>query len=313
MWVIYVVDANQTCPPISVVKDVVNPISIMMPHMISRFCLTSRPRELNYLVFPISRLDIPVLLEHPGIGYAAVVVLILLEIAAVGKPLIDLALTKEEVHVAAENYAISTLGMFKNKQSKHEMLVRYVDIEQNCIINITQKRRSTGVPYNKHKSCDLKDDTGYCIITQFPKDFIELPSAAFSIVIAYHIGLRQDALLCPERPQRLHFLFDELPPFYKQNLNRYHSCLNYSIVGYYIISDIIVTYINQVSREIWADFLNFNKLLIKFSHGESSCSSGHKVGESATLVLCHHISPQMDNTYDMLSMVVDLYKYKYSI
>ncbi|CAG7864399.1 unnamed protein product [Brassica rapa] len=111
MWVIYVVDANQTCPPISVVKDVVNPISIMMPHMISRFCLTSRPRELNYLVFPISRLDIPVLLEHPG--YAAVVVLILLEIAAVGKPLIDLALTKEEVHVAAENYAISTLGMFK--------------------------------------------------------------------------------------------------------------------------------------------------------------------------------------------------------
>ncbi|CAN6971420.1 unnamed protein product [Brassica rapa subsp. trilocularis] len=111
MWAIYVVDANQTCPPISVLKDVVNPISIMMPHMVSRFCLTSRPRELNYLPFPISRLDIPVLLEHPG--YAAVVALILLEIAAVGKPLIDLALTEEEVRVAAENYAISTLGMFK--------------------------------------------------------------------------------------------------------------------------------------------------------------------------------------------------------
>ncbi|CAF2134192.1 unnamed protein product [Brassica napus] len=111
MWAIYVVDANQTCPPISVVKDVVNLISIMMPHMISRFCLTSRPRELNYLPFPISRLDIPVLLEHPG--YAAVVALILLEIAAVGKPLIDMALTEEEVRVAAENYAISTLGMFK--------------------------------------------------------------------------------------------------------------------------------------------------------------------------------------------------------
>ncbi|CDY69592.1 BnaAnng30940D, partial [Brassica napus] len=59
------------------------------------FCLTSRPRECNYLPFPISRLDIPVLLEHPG--YAAVVALILLEIAAVGKPLIDLALTEEEV------------------------------------------------------------------------------------------------------------------------------------------------------------------------------------------------------------------------
>ncbi|KAG2281502.1 hypothetical protein Bca52824_052722 [Brassica carinata] len=89
MWAIYVVDANQTCPPISVVKDVVNPISIMMPHMISRFCLTSRPR------------------------YAAVVALILLEIAALGNPLIDLSLTEEEVRVAAENYVISTLGMFK--------------------------------------------------------------------------------------------------------------------------------------------------------------------------------------------------------
>ncbi|CAN6923098.1 unnamed protein product [Brassica oleracea] len=111
MWAIYVVDANQPCPPISVVKDVVNPISIMMPHMISRLCLTSRPRELNYLPFPISRIDIPVLLEHPG--YAAVVALILLEIAALGNPLIDLSLTEEEVRVAAENYAISTLGMFK--------------------------------------------------------------------------------------------------------------------------------------------------------------------------------------------------------
>ncbi|CAF1975521.1 uncharacterized protein LOC106425575 [Brassica napus] len=111
MWAIYVVDANQTCPPISVVKDVVNPISIMMPHMISRFCLTSRPRELNYLPFPISRIDIPVLLEHPG--YATVVALILLEIAALGNPLIDMSLTEEEVRVAAENYAISTLGMFK--------------------------------------------------------------------------------------------------------------------------------------------------------------------------------------------------------
>ncbi|CAN7031113.1 unnamed protein product [Brassica rapa subsp. trilocularis] len=111
MWAIYVVDANQTCPPISVLKDVVNPISIMMPHMVSRFCLTSRARELNYLPFPISRLDIPVLLEHPG--YAAVVALIMLEIAAVGKPLLDLALTDEEVRVAAENYAISTLCMFK--------------------------------------------------------------------------------------------------------------------------------------------------------------------------------------------------------
>ncbi|CAN7056788.1 unnamed protein product [Brassica rapa subsp. trilocularis] len=111
MWAIYVVDANQTCPPISVLKDVVNPISIMMPHMVSRFCLTSRARELNYLPFPISRLDIPVILEHPG--YAAVVALIMLEIAAVGKPLLDLALTDEEVRVAAENYAISTLCMFK--------------------------------------------------------------------------------------------------------------------------------------------------------------------------------------------------------
>ena len=38
--------------------------------------------------------------------------LILLEISAVGKPMIDLSLTEEEVRVAAENYAISTLAMF---------------------------------------------------------------------------------------------------------------------------------------------------------------------------------------------------------
>ncbi|KAG2304379.1 hypothetical protein Bca52824_033030 [Brassica carinata] len=110
MWAIYVVDANQTCPTTSVIKDVLKPISIMMPHMISRFCLTSRPRELNFLPFPISRLDIPVLLEHPG--YSPVVALILLEISAVGRPMIDLSLTEEEVRVAAENYAISTLAMF---------------------------------------------------------------------------------------------------------------------------------------------------------------------------------------------------------
>ncbi|KAG2314013.1 hypothetical protein Bca52824_017135 [Brassica carinata] len=110
MWAIYVVDANQTCPTTSVIKDVLKPISIMMPHMISRFCLTSRPRELNFLPFPISRLDIPVILEHPG--YSTVVALILLEISAVGKPMIDLSLTEEEVRVAAENYAISTLAMF---------------------------------------------------------------------------------------------------------------------------------------------------------------------------------------------------------
>ena len=41
------------------------------------------------------------------------VALILLEIAALGNPLIDLSLTEEEVRVAAENYAIPTLGMFK--------------------------------------------------------------------------------------------------------------------------------------------------------------------------------------------------------
>ncbi|KAG2304306.1 hypothetical protein Bca52824_032957 [Brassica carinata] len=154
MWAIYVVDANQTCPPTSVVKDVLNPISIMMPHMISRFCLTSRPRELNYLPFFISRLDIPVVLEHPG--YSAVVALILVEISAVGKPLIDLSLTEEEVRVAGRTMRYLRWSLY---------------------------------------------DSGYYIITQFPKDFIELPSEAFSIVIANHIGLRQDVLLCSGRPQ----------------------------------------------------------------------------------------------------------------
>ncbi|KAG2328083.1 hypothetical protein Bca52824_010811 [Brassica carinata] len=115
MWAIYVVDANQTCPTTSVIKDVLKPLSIMMPHMISRFCLTSRPRELNYLPFPIYSLDIPVLLEHPaffvlrvlrGCGTDSVRDL------CRGKPLIDLSLTEEEDSVVAENYAISTLAMF---------------------------------------------------------------------------------------------------------------------------------------------------------------------------------------------------------
>ncbi|KAL0724187.1 hypothetical protein Bca4012_038786 [Brassica carinata] len=77
MWAIYVVDANQTCPTTSVIKDVLKPISIMMPHMISRFCLTSDLRSLPW-----------------------------------GGAMIDLSLTEEEVRVAAENYAISTLAMF---------------------------------------------------------------------------------------------------------------------------------------------------------------------------------------------------------
>ncbi|KAL0773649.1 hypothetical protein Bca101_038800 [Brassica carinata] len=172
MWAIYVVDANQTCPPIFVVKDVVNPISIMMPHMISRFCLTSRPRELNYLPFPISRIDIPVLLEHPG--YAAVVALILLEIAALGNPLINLSLTEEEVRVAAENYAISTLGLMLGGGGLSLVFRKGGDV-------VNGGAGGRGGVWG----------------AGFPKDFSELPSAAFSIVIAYHIGLRQDALLWP--------------------------------------------------------------------------------------------------------------------
>ncbi|KAG2324260.1 hypothetical protein Bca52824_006988 [Brassica carinata] len=109
MWAIYVVGRtrhvlllrDKRCPQTDIDYDASHDIEVLS---------NQRPRELNFLPFPISRLDIPVLLEHPG--YSAVVALILLEISTVGKPMIDLSLTEEEVRVAAENYAISMLAMF---------------------------------------------------------------------------------------------------------------------------------------------------------------------------------------------------------
>ncbi|KAG2287993.1 hypothetical protein Bca52824_047597 [Brassica carinata] len=59
--------------------------------------------------FPISRIEVPVLLEHPG--FSGVASLILLEMAAADQPLNSLSLTEEEVRVAAENYAIAALCM----------------------------------------------------------------------------------------------------------------------------------------------------------------------------------------------------------
>ncbi|KAF8103812.1 hypothetical protein N665_0184s0007 [Sinapis alba] len=75
MWVIYVVDSNPACPSEFAVNSVLTPISILLPHLISRYCLTTRAEELDYLPLPILRLDIPLLVEHPE--YSAVVALVL--------------------------------------------------------------------------------------------------------------------------------------------------------------------------------------------------------------------------------------------
>ncbi|KAG2303457.1 hypothetical protein Bca52824_032108 [Brassica carinata] len=64
-------------------------------------------RQTNFIPFPISRIQVPMLLEHPG--YSAVAALILLEVAAAGKPLTDISGTEADVRQAAENYAIAAL------------------------------------------------------------------------------------------------------------------------------------------------------------------------------------------------------------
>ncbi|CDY25339.1 BnaC01g30080D [Brassica napus] len=64
---------------------------------------------MNFHPIPISRIEVPVLLEHPG--FSGVASLILLEMAAADQPLNSLSLTEEEVRVAAENYAIAALFM----------------------------------------------------------------------------------------------------------------------------------------------------------------------------------------------------------
>ncbi|KAG2311000.1 hypothetical protein Bca52824_022557 [Brassica carinata] len=107
MSAIYVVDFNQACPSEFDVVGVLTPFSVMLPNLIHKHCIIPGTRQPNFLPFPISRIEVPMLLEHPG--YSAVAALILLEVAAVRKPLTDISGTEADVRQAAENYAIAAL------------------------------------------------------------------------------------------------------------------------------------------------------------------------------------------------------------
>ncbi|KAF3559140.1 hypothetical protein F2Q69_00016024 [Brassica cretica] len=107
MSAMYVVDSNSACPSTVDVTSYLTPISTMLPHLISRYCLVPNPGEMNFSPFPISQIEVSVLLEHPG--FSGVAALILLDMVAADQPLNTLSLTEEEVRVAAENYAIASL------------------------------------------------------------------------------------------------------------------------------------------------------------------------------------------------------------
>ncbi|KAG2281421.1 hypothetical protein Bca52824_052641 [Brassica carinata] len=109
MSAMYVVDSNSACPSTVDVTSYLTPISTMLPNLISRYCLVPDPGEMNFRPFPISRIEVPVLLEHPG--FLGVAALILLEMVAADQPLNTLSLTEEEVRVATENYAIAAFSM----------------------------------------------------------------------------------------------------------------------------------------------------------------------------------------------------------
>lgn len=66
MAVIYVVDSNSGFPSTDDVISYLTPISVMLPHLISRFCIVSNPGSMNYQPLPISRIGSQILLEHPG-------------------------------------------------------------------------------------------------------------------------------------------------------------------------------------------------------------------------------------------------------
>ncbi|KAG2287486.1 hypothetical protein Bca52824_047090 [Brassica carinata] len=87
MSAMYVVDSNSACPSTVDVTSYLTPISTMLPHLISRYCLVPNP------------------------GFSGVAALILLDMVAADQPLNRLSLTEEEVRVAAENYAIASLSM----------------------------------------------------------------------------------------------------------------------------------------------------------------------------------------------------------
>ncbi|KAF8100501.1 hypothetical protein N665_0223s0027 [Sinapis alba] len=109
LWAMYVVDANKACPTAFALTSVLTPISILLPHLIGRFCATKRAQELNYAPLTMTRMDIPCLLEHPGCS--AVVMLMLFELHAGCKELNSVSFTEEHARTAAENYAIETLHL----------------------------------------------------------------------------------------------------------------------------------------------------------------------------------------------------------
>ncbi|KAJ4867866.1 Uncharacterized protein Rs2_50589 [Raphanus sativus] len=109
MAAIYAVDFNPASPSEFDVNSDLTPISIMLPHLMSRFCIVPNPGEYSYSPLPISRIEVPILLEHPG--FSGVAALILLELNAIGEALNSISLTEADVRVAAENYAIAAMSM----------------------------------------------------------------------------------------------------------------------------------------------------------------------------------------------------------
>ncbi|KAF2575281.1 hypothetical protein F2Q70_00002493 [Brassica cretica] len=61
------------------------PIKPQFMHRPGWYCLVPNPGEMNFRPFPISRIEVPVLLEHPG--FSGVAALILLEMVAADQPL----------------------------------------------------------------------------------------------------------------------------------------------------------------------------------------------------------------------------------
>ncbi|KAF8102852.1 hypothetical protein N665_0191s0003 [Sinapis alba] len=108
MWAIYIVDANPACPSELDVNSYVNPISHMLPYLMAKYCITTVPREMNFDPLTISRLKLPLLLEHPG--FSGVASLLLLEMSAAGEPLNAISFSEAEVRVTAENYAIVAMS-----------------------------------------------------------------------------------------------------------------------------------------------------------------------------------------------------------
>ena len=92
------------------------------------------------------------------------------------------------------------------------------------------------------------NEAGCRVLTQFPKRCCELPSHAFSIFNTFYIAFRQDALLWPERPQRLHFMLEEFPAFCKTKVRSIGKILNFR--PYYKLQTVLFYFIYRLSYTI---------------------------------------------------------------